>query len=144
MNSIRKTIFAILLPAVCSITLLSNNNVHAALNHKLSKDSSEQVSREVLTSQQLFMVKMSKGKKTRSGKRLVNFKAELRDAFMIVCYKGDKSFTEQSWRMCPDGKCPVPGTYEIGSEKYKHLDTLMAATKLADIKARKKLVALDK
>ncbi|TFF40734.1 hypothetical protein [Mucilaginibacter psychrotolerans] len=100
--------------------------------------------REVLLSQQLFMVKISpiKGKHPKNVD--VNFKAELRDAFMIIRYEGDKSITEQEWRMCPAGKCPIATTYNFGTPGYKQLDTLMAQTKKSDEDSQRRMKALRK
>lgn len=98
--------------------------------------------REVLLSQQLFTVKISKPKNKKAKPGIVDFKAELRDAFTIICYDNDKTITELNWSMCPNGKCPVAGTFDFGSSEYKYLDILMAQVKQANIKARKELVEL--
>ena len=130
---------------LCTVFLLCNSHsVQAALNNKSLQDSSLHSSktREILLSQQLFTVKVSKPKSKKAKPGVVDFKAELRDAFTIICYDKDKSYTELDWTMCPDGKCPISGTCRFGSAKYKQLDTLIANTKLANIKAMKQLKAL--
>lgn len=85
--------------------------------------------REVLTSQQLFTTKVSALKK-KGKKDLLNYKAELRNAFKIVAFDGDTTFTELDWTMCPDGKCPEVGLYESETEAYKKLDGLIVRSKL--------------
>jgi hypothetical protein len=99
--------------------------------------------REVLLSQQLFVVKLSKvkGPKKINSKK-VNVKAELRDAFMIQRYDNGKSSTELSWTMCPNGVCPVGGTYKMGTPEYKQLDLVIAQAKQANAKSQKELKAL--
>jgi hypothetical protein len=95
--------------------------------------------REVLTSQQLFLVELTEIKGKSKKKKFVNFKAELRDAFMIICYDNDKSFKEQDWAMCPAGKCPTPGTYNWGTPAYKQLDTLMAEARKKELTLKKRI-----
>ncbi|PTT02550.1 hypothetical protein DBR11_04485 [Pedobacter sp. HMWF019] len=85
--------------------------------------------REVFTSQQLFTTKVSALKK-KGKKDLLDYKAELRDAFKIVAYDGDTTYTELNWTMCPDGKCPEAGLYESETEVYKKLDELIVRAKL--------------
>jgi hypothetical protein len=101
--------------------------------------------REVLTSQQLFLVELSpiKGKRSKKG-NYINFKAELRDAFMIYCYDNDKVIKEQDWAMCPNGLCPKPGSYNWGTPEYKQLDTLMAQTKKREMDFKKRVDSLKK
>jgi len=93
-------------------------------------------SREILTSQQLFIVEISHVK----GEKDVRFKAELRDAFKIICYDKDHTFTELNWVLCPDGQCPIPGTYNAGTAEYRHLDAIIANSR----KNSAKLKRLDK
>ncbi|MFC0512676.1 hypothetical protein ACFFGT_00635 [Mucilaginibacter angelicae] len=149
MKPIRKTIAistGLFLLALFFV-LCNCSSIYAMRSHKLSADSNLRVEkvREVLLSQQLFVVKLSKvksPKKTSSKKVNVNFKAELRDAFMITRYDNGKSNTELSWTMCPNGVCPVPGTYKIGTPEYKQLDLVIARAKQANAKSQKELNAL--
>jgi hypothetical protein len=146
MNPIRKT-FASLAAVLLLILFFILNNCHsvyALANGKLSADSIVNAlkERQVLLSQQLFVVKLSKAKKTAPKKVNVDFKAELRDAFMIVCYENGKSYTELNWAMCPNGACPISGTFKSGTPQYKQLDLLIAQIKQANAKSQKELEAL--
>jgi len=109
-------------------------------NH-IDSISSEKKVREILTSQQLFMVKISsiKGKKSR-----FKFKAELRDAFLIVRYDGDKTITELNWTKCPNGNCPVPGQYNFGTTEYNQIDSLIVNAKIDAQKWQNEMSALKK
>jgi hypothetical protein len=98
--------------------------------------------REVLTSQQLFVVKMTRARQKSAKQPLLNFKAELRDAFTVLCYEKDTSYTELKWTMCPGGVCPTTGAFKFGTPGYKKLDTLMAQAKQAEAKSRKTMNAL--
>jgi hypothetical protein len=138
MKPITKTILLLI-----SIPLFNNKITKASTNIASPTDSTAK-QREVLLSQQLFVVKLSKPKNKKAKLGIVDMKAELRDAFTIICYGKDKTVTELNWSMCPDGKCPVPGTYNYGSRQYKQLDTLMAQVKQANIKSKKEVVALAK
>jgi hypothetical protein len=125
--------------------LCNCSGIYAMRSDTFSADSNVTVEkeREVLLSQQLFVVKLSKvkgPKKTNSKK--VNVKAELRDAFMIQRYDNGKSSTELSWTMCPNGVCPVGGTYKMGTPEYKQLDLVIAQAKQANAKSQKELKAL--
>ncbi|HEX8023247.1 hypothetical protein [Mucilaginibacter sp.] len=127
--------------------LYNCSGIYAMRSDKLPADSNVTVEkeREVLLSQQLFVVKLSKvksPKKTNSKKVNVNFKAERRDAFMIQRYDNGKSSTELSWTMCPNGVCPVGGTYKMGTPEYKQLDLVIAQAKQANAKSQKELNAL--
>ncbi|POY35879.1 hypothetical protein C3K47_14115 [Solitalea longa] len=77
--------------------------------------------REVLTSQQLFVVEAKPNGKN------VKFKAELRDAYKIIKYDKDSSSIELNWTMCTKNCCPQPGFYSYGTTEYKKLDTLIKA-----------------
>lgn len=140
MNHITKTIPLLLLT---SVFLFKNNTAQASINRTLARDSTEK-QREVRLSQQLFAVKISKPKNKKAKPGTFDLKAELRDAFTVIRYENNKSFTELEWSMCPKGKCPVGGTFDFGSPQYKYLDTLMAQVKQANIKAQKNLIALAK
>ncbi|AYL94568.1 hypothetical protein [Mucilaginibacter celer] len=128
------------------LQLLSSNSSEASTTKRFPTDSIAHSSktREVLLSQQLFVVKLSKPKAKNARPGKVDLKAELRDAFMIVCYDKNKTYNELNWTMCPDGHCPVAGEYQFGSVKYRQLDTLIAKTKLAEAEAAKKTAALIK
>jgi len=130
-----------------SISLLPFSYLHAASMDDSSKDTTRLhlKVREVLTSQQLFLVKISsiKGKRSKKG-NYFNFKAELRDAFMINCYDNDKIIKEQDWAMCPNGICPKTGTFNWGTPEYKQLDTLMAQTKVREMNFKKQVDSLKK
>lgn len=80
----------------------------------------EPVVREVLTSQQLFYVKVTP-QKTKSKNKKVNFVAELRNAYKVIRYEADTSRVELDWTICPDGKCPEMGQFTIGSAEYNNL-----------------------
>lgn len=94
----------------------------APARHSISKDQLK--SREVYTSQQLFVVEISPKRKP-SDKR-VKFKAELRDAFKIICYDQDTTYTELNWTMCQDNNCPRPGVYDQGTAEYNKLAEIIA------------------
>ena len=86
------------------------------------------VVREVLTSQQLFVVTATPVKGKDAGK-LFDLKGELRDAFMIIGYLDNGSVEELKWTMCPDGKCPETGTFKAGTKEYAKLDSLITKFK---------------
>lgn len=44
--------------------------------------------------------------------------------------------------MCPNGVCPVGGTYKMGTPEYKQLDIVIAQAKQANAKSQKELNAL--
>jgi hypothetical protein len=147
MKAVRKTIAVTigLFLLILFFILCNCSTIYAIRSDKLPADSNVTVEkeREVLLSQQLFVVKLSKVKslkKTNSKK--VNVKAELRDAFMIQRYDNGKSSTELSWTMCPNGVCPVGGTYKMGTPEYKRLDLVIAQAKQANAKSQKELNAL--
>ena len=60
--------------------------------------------REILTSQQLFVTKLMPSSGKFKSKRQ-EFEGELRDAFKVIKYKGDSSYAELDWTLCPDGSC---------------------------------------
>ena len=146
MKPILKTILRAIpaLILIASLLFYSGTSSYATINGKLLTDSVRHPSkvREVLTSQQLFVVKMTPAKQKSAKHPLVNFKAELRDAFTIICYEKDTSYTELKWTMCPGGACPLTGTFNAGTPGYKKLDTLMAQAKQNAIIAQKKTNAL--
>lgn len=81
--------------------------------------------REVFTSQQLFVTEVHPIKKGKSSKR-VKFKAELRDAFKVICYDADSSHTELNWvRLNQDYGQPRMGLYYPGTPEYQKLDSLI-------------------
>ncbi|WP_121810858.1 hypothetical protein [Mucilaginibacter kameinonensis] len=149
MKPTRKTIILTIGLLLLTAFFVSSNcgDVYALTSGKPPADSilvTEKV-RQVLISQQLFVVKISKIKTTKKNtpkKVNANFKAELRDAFMIIRYDNGKSHTEQNWAMCPNGVCPVPGTYRFGTPEYKQLDVAIAQAKQANIKFQKETAAL--
>jgi hypothetical protein len=100
--------------------------------------------REILLSQQLFVVEISPVKGSKPKDKLVNFKAELRDAFMVICYDGDKTITELNWTMCPNGKCPIAKTYNWGTPEYNQVDTLMREGKASTRKLEARIRELKK
>jgi hypothetical protein len=146
MKPILKTILRAIpaLILIASLLFYSRTSSYATINGKFLTDSVCHPSkvREVLTSQQLFVVKMTPAKQKSAKHPLVNFKAELRDAFTIICYEKDTSYTELKWTMCPGGVCPLTGTFNAGTPGYKKLDTLMAQAKQNEILAQKKTKAL--
>lgn len=130
---------------ILSISLLPFIPLHSvAMTAHIPADTThrELKVREVLTSQQLFMVKVSPIKGKRSKGKYFDFKAELRDAFMIICYDNDKTIKEQDWAMCPNGVCPKPGSYNWGTPEYKQLDALMAQAKKIGISFKMRLDSL--
>jgi len=146
MKPILKTILRAIpaLILIASLVFYSSTSSYATINGKLLTDSVPYPSkvREVLTSQQLFVVKMARAKQKSAKHPMVNFKAERRDAFTIICYEKDTSYTELKWTMCPGGVCPLTGTFNAGTPGYKKLDTLMAQAKQNAIIAQKKTNAL--
>jgi hypothetical protein len=80
--------------------------------------------REILTSQQLFVTKLMPSSGKSKSKRQ-EFEGELRDAFKVIKYKGDSSYVELDWTLCPDGKCPETGQFEEGPPRYKMIDSLI-------------------
>lgn len=82
------------------------------------------VVREVLTSQQLFVVKLST-LKTKSKKGTQKFEAETRDAFKVIRYERDSSYVELNWTICPEGDCPEMGQFDEGTPGYRKIDTLI-------------------
>lgn len=135
------------IPVLILIPLLlfyNRSSSYATITSNVLADSGRYASkvREVLTSQQLFVVKMTRARQKSAKQPLVNFKAELRDAFTVLCYEKDTSYTELKWTMCPGGVCPTTGTFKFGTPGYKKLDTLMAQAKQAEAKSRKTMNAL--
>lgn len=103
--------------AMAGVRNLADSTARKLLNHK-------PVMREVLTSQQLFVVNTV----STSGSPF-SLKGELRGAFMIVGYLDNGSVEELKWTMCPDGKCPETGTFKAGTKEYAHLDSLITKFK---------------
>jgi hypothetical protein len=150
-NTLKRLIFAkrsfalsICFPLIM-VALFPVSNIGSVSAPKNAGDSIRRDSkiREVLTSQQLFMVEMTEIKGKSKKKHYVNFKAELRDAFMIICYDNDKSFKEQDWAMCPAGQCPTPGTYKWGTTAYEQLDTLMAEARKKELTLKKQMDSIQ-
>ncbi|MBD1363338.1 hypothetical protein IDJ77_05890 [Mucilaginibacter sp. ZT4R22] len=137
--------FLLCVIATCLALGLSSfhRSVKAPVN-TVSADSlfGDQKVREVLTSQQLFMVKVSPVKGKNAKKGLFDFKAELRDAFMVILYDKDTSRTELDWVMCPDGKCPIATTYRSGTPGYKQLDVWIANARKSNAESKKRLESL--
>ncbi|WP_184545194.1 hypothetical protein [Mucilaginibacter sp. FT3.2] len=132
------------------VLLLSNPSAGLSLSASAQRlvkpDSNLRVSkvRQVLISQQLFLVELSPVKGSKPKDKLVNFKGELRDAFMIICYNGNKTIEELGWSMCPNGKCPIGKSYNAGTKEYDELDGVIAAAKANNIKLQEKLKKLRK
>lgn len=84
------------------------------------------VVREVLSSQDLFIVKMSriKGKKNK-----FNLDAKLRNTFTVIRYTDDTTIVELDWILCPDGKCPEAKLYKEGTGESVRLDSVMKRAK---------------
>lgn len=83
--------------------------------------------REILTSQHLFVVKLSPPtSKSKNARR--KFEAAMRDTFTVIRHEGDSSYVELDWTMCPDGKCPEVGQFEEGSQAYIKIDSLIQAS----------------
>ncbi|RYY37365.1 MAG: hypothetical protein EOP46_02930 [Sphingobacteriaceae bacterium] len=107
--------------AADSAANLSDSTSRKQINHKPKI-------REVLTSQQLFVVTATAAK-GKDAAKLFDLKGELRDAFMIIGYLDNGSVEELNWTMCPDGKCPETGTFKAGTKEYVQLDSLIAKFK---------------
>jgi hypothetical protein len=82
--------------------------------------------REVLTSQQLFVTRLTPLKKT-GKKQKVKMEVSLRDAFKVIRYQGDSSYIELDWTQCPNGQCPAMGQFEGATAEYLHLDSLITS-----------------
>lgn len=132
--------------AVSAFLLLSLNSIGATPAHVCISliDSVRHNGkvREVLTSQQLFLVEATPIKGPKAKKGDVNFKAELRDAFMVILYAKDTSSTELDWVMCPNGKCPIAKTYNQGTPEYTQLDTWITNARKNNIMLTKRLNSL--
>lgn len=118
-----------------------NSTVSAKSIHNTSTKRRGLKVREVFTGQKLFIVELSPNKGSKHKVKRVNLKAESRDAFMVICYDGNKTIKELDWAMCPNGKCPVVGTYEQDTKAYNQLDSVIAAAKEYKLKLqnRKKI-----
>jgi hypothetical protein len=79
--------------------------------------------REILTSEQLFVTKLTPIKNTKNTKQ--KFEARLRGAFKVIRYQGDSSYVELDWTLCPNGQCPQMGQFEEGTSGYRKIDTLI-------------------
>jgi hypothetical protein len=124
------------------LLLCNSHSAYAEVNKsKLFADSSRNASRvrEVLTSQQLFVVKIHPIKRKNAKPHTVKVRAELRNAFRVTSYENDTPHMDLNWAMCPGGVCSIPGTYKFGTPGYKKLDTpiAMAQAKLRKEKAKK-------
>jgi len=125
------------------IAIINNAVKSQDLNSQQPIDSTtnDQKIREVLTSQQLFVVELSPRKDKSAKKGIVNFRAELRDAFKVILYDKDTSITELDWTMFPDGACPVIGTFKSSTIAYTQLNVLMADARKNNIEMERKLKA---
>lgn len=77
--------------------------------------------REILTSQQLFITSL-RNLKQHQNHQSADLKANLKDAFKIICYDGDSSYTELDWTMSDRYGNPQPVVCKEGSAVYKKLD----------------------
>lgn len=116
-------IIVILFSVTVDATAKARRFIDTSLADTTFKDS---IKRQVLLSQQLFVVKITPAKGKKAKKGIVDVKAELRDAFTVILYNKDTARIELEDAMCPDGKCPVGRMYDYGTAEYKHLDVLMA------------------
>lgn len=141
-----KYCLALTIGALLLIYVTTGFSLPASAQNANKPDSSLRVAkvRQILLSQQLFLVELSPVKGSKPKDKLVNFKGELRDAFMIVCYNGNKTTTELDWSMCPNGKCPIGKSYNQGTKEYDELDGLIAATKASNAKFQAKIKKLQK
>ncbi len=134
-------IIVILFSVALDATAKARLFIDTSLVDTIFKDS---IKRQVLLSQQLFVVKITPAKGEKAKKGIVDVKAELRDAFTVILYTKDTARIELEDAMCPDGKCPVGKMYDYGTAEYKHLDVLMADARrrLAESeRATRKLIA---
>jgi len=91
--------------------------------------------REVLTSQEMFITKLSAVKKNKKGKK-INFTAELKDAFKVIRHDVDSSYIELDWLLSSKYGDPKAGVYNEGTAEFQKLDSLI--TKIKKKSARKK------
>jgi hypothetical protein len=91
-------------------------------NNSVKYDNSDGREIEVLTSQQLFVVSIKQLK----NKKKVNFRAELRDAFMVVRYDSDSTATKTEWLMSSKYGVYDMGRYNKGELGYQKLDSLIS------------------
>ncbi|WP_316845042.1 hypothetical protein [Pedobacter psychrodurus] len=76
---------------------------------------------EVFTGQQLFVLSL----KPLKNKKKANFKAALRDAFMIVRYDSDSTAVKTEWLMPSKYGVYKMGRYNEGEPGYHKLDSLI-------------------
>ena len=128
--SIKLIGFTILLIVLVFLVLKSNAQKYVSLANQQLIDSTHNKPnvREVLTSQQLFVVEISDTIYSTKD-TTVKFRAELRDAFKVIGYDDNRSYTELEWVMCPEDNCPVPRLYKLGTADYNKLDRLIADAK---------------
>ena len=139
--NLNQNIPVILFALILTPVLFMSSSFKQAAYDKIDTAKNDIAPREVLTSQQMFVVEVQPIKKGKYKNKRVNFHAELRDAFQVFKYTKDSSVVELDWVMCPDGKCPEAKYYEPGTAEYAQLDILIKNTKAAMAKqerARKK------
>jgi len=90
--------------------------------------------KEVLTSQQLFVVEVSDIKKNTKNET-VEFKAELRDAFKVICFHQDNTHTVLEWTMITNENNPKRGLYLQNTSEYKQLNRIIVNSRKQFVKA---------
>ena len=51
----------------------------------------------------------------------------------------DKTIKELDWTMCPNGKCPIAGTYDWGTKAYHQLDPVISTAKENNLKLQNRI-----
>ena len=142
MQTLTKFMFTALALVMLAPAIALATSGIATIKHN-STDSTETRTREVMTSQQMFMVKYSPVKgKTIKGKKRFNFHAELREVFMVTYFDKDTTYTVTDWLRSPEKQRPVMGTYKYGTPEYKRLDTLIALSKKNSLDEQKKFARM--
>lgn len=130
-TNLNQNIPVILFTLLIAPILLMSSGFNQAAYFTSDTTKNHDAPREVLTSQQLFVVEVQPVKKGKLKNKRVNFRAELRGAFQVFKYTKDTSIVELDWVMCPDGNCPEAKYYEPGTAEYAQLDVLIKNTKAA-------------
>lgn len=103
----------------------STGSLHTLANNQPTIDTTHNSSaREVFTGQQLFVVELSNVKDKRKG-TTADIKAELRDAFKIICYHPDSTHTLVDWTMITEDNRPKAGQYLYNTAEYNQLNGII-------------------
>lgn len=128
-TNLNQNIPLILFTLLIAPVLLMSSGFKQAAYGIIDTTKNDNAPREVLTSQQMFVVEVQPVKKGKYKNKRVNFRAELRDVFQVFKYTKDTSIIELDWIMCPDGKCPEAKYYEPGTPEYAQLNVLVKNAK---------------